>query len=133
MSRGLDQHLHRKDELERFGKDLTRRAHHRCELCEAAHVPLRAYEVPPVPDEPDFDRCVFICDTCHEQIETPKRMDPDHWHGALTRSVWSTVPPVQTVAVAMLRRLADEDWAQALAEQLFLDPEVEDWVSRSGL
>ncbi|MGB0722656.1 MAG: phnA protein [Gammaproteobacteria bacterium] len=137
MARGLDSHLHRKDMLERLGKELTRRAHHRCELCDAAHVPLRAYEVPPIPDEPDVDHCAFICDICREQIEQPRRMDPNHWHGALTRSVWSGVPAVQTLAVALLNRLAGAgdaaDWALELSEQLFLEPEVSDWVERSGL
>lgn len=129
MAKRLDQHRARLDTLSRFGKDLTRRSGSSCELCAASGVKLGIFEVAPAPNEPDFDACIFICETCHEQIDFPKRRDPDHWR-CLNTSVWSEVPAVQVQSVLMLRQLLAHDWARDLEEMLYLPPEIEDWLAR---
>ena len=48
MAKGLDKHRERLEALALFGKDLTRRAGSKCELCETAGVKLQIHEVPPV-------------------------------------------------------------------------------------
>lgn len=128
-AKGLNQHKERQALVDSFGKDLVRRARSSCELCEASGVKLKVFEVAPVPKEPDFDRCILICDTCREQIEQPKRVDADHWR-CLNTAAWSEVPPVQVQAVLMLNRLlAKNDWATDLHDMLYLDPEVEAWIT----
>ena len=79
MARGLDQHKERQRILSSFGKDLTRRCKSTCELCEAKEVKLSIYEVPPVLSEPEYESCIFICETCSEQLANPKRIDANHW------------------------------------------------------
>ena len=129
MSKGQEKHQKRVNELMLLGKDFARRAHSKCELCASTGVSLAAYEVPPVPKEPDIDKTVFICGVCSEQIDNPKRVDAHHWH-CLSASVWSSTPVVQVVAVRMLQRLIDnEGWAEDLYDQLYLEPDVQDWVS----
>lgn len=129
MSKGQEKHQKRISELMLLGKDLARRAHSKCELCASTGVSLAAYEVPPVPKEPELDKTVFICGVCSDQIDNPKRMDAHHWH-CLTVSVWSSTPVVQVVAVRILQRLVDsEGWAEDLYDQLYLEPDVQDWIS----
>lgn len=125
MARGLNKHNARLDALNAFGKDLARRAGSRCELCDAGGVKLCVFEVVPVADEPDFDRCILICDTCRDQLEHPKRVNADHWR-CLNTSVWSAVPAVQIIAVRMLRRLISQaPWAEELNDTLYLPDDIE--------
>jgi protein PhnA len=97
-------------------------------MCGASGTKLQIHEVPPVAVEPQFDHCILLCDTCKEQLDNPKRMEPDHWR-CLNTAVWSEVAAVQVMAVATLKHLADQPWAAELQEQLYLTPEVEAWLS----
>lgn len=128
MAKGLDKHNARLDALSAFGKDLARRSGSCCELCDASGVKLVIYEVPPVAVDPAFDDCIFICETCHEQLENPKRIETDHWR-CLNAPVWSTVPAVQVMAVRMLRQLVPQaPWAEELNEILYLSEDIENRI-----
>ena len=131
MSKRQQQHQQRHQGLSMFGKELTRRSGACCELCEASGVPLTVFEVPPAPVEPEIGHCVFLCETCREQIDHPKRRDPDHWR-CLGRAIWSQEAAIQALAVTLLRQLAS-DWSAELLEQLDLDPAVAQWVDKMEL
>ncbi len=130
MAKGLDKHKARIGALNAFGKDLARRAKGHCEMCGASDVKLHTYEVEPVADEPDFDHCLLACDTCAEQMDNPKRINADHWR-CLNTAIWSEVPAVQVAAVHQLKRI-DQPWARELEEQLYLTPEIEEWLAKIG-
>ena len=134
MSKGLDKHKQRSDSLSYFGKDLVRRSGSHCELCDASGTKLSIHEVPPVPKEPEFEHCIFICETCKEQIEKPKTVVPDHWR-CLNTSAWSQEPAVQVMSVLMLDKLIDttkdNDWMKELREQLYLPEEIESWLEEA--
>lgn len=122
MAKGRDKHQARKQELSLFGKDLVRRCGAQCEMCGDSGVPLSIFEIPPVPNEPDFERCAMFCDTCQEQIDFPKRRDNDHWR-CLNGAIWSEVTIVKALAIAMLAKVAaKEEWAADLQEQVYLNP-----------
>ncbi len=128
MRRGLQQHQTRNHNVSGLGKDLTRRSGASCELCTASGTRLLILEVPPVLADPDIDRCLHVCEVCHEQLLHPKKRDSDHWH-CLTRAVWSNEPVVQVVAVWMARELATTTpWIAELLEPLYLTDEQEQWV-----
>ena len=128
MSKGYEKHHHRMGELNKYGKDLVRRAKSGCELCGEHHGHFLIYEVDPVPETPDFEHCIHICEECHYQINHPKKMDINHWHG-LSTTAWSDVPAIQVMAIMMLRRMRDEEeWAKSLLEQLYISPETEKWL-----
>ncbi|MEH6823473.1 MAG: phnA protein [Motiliproteus sp.] len=128
MAKGLHDHQLRSQGLSKFGKDLTRRSGACCELCETSGVKLIIHEVPPVPAEPDYEHCTFLCERCIEQLEYPKRRDPNYWY-FLSNKVWHEVPAVQVLAVWMCRQLAaDVPWASELLEQLYLPPEIDAWL-----
>ena len=132
MAKGLQKHQERVNALNYLGKDLTRRAHSKCELCEAAGVPLTAYEVPPVPAEPDMDHCLMVCKTCSDQLgflqTKPKRVQADHWR-CLGKSVWSSLPVAQVVSVRVLQQLEnDHPWASEILEMVYLEPDIKSWV-----
>jgi len=133
MSKGHAKHQERHHGLSLFGKELVRRCAAHCELCNANGVKLSIYEVPPIPAEPDIDHCIMICETCSEQLERPKRRDPNHWR-CLTSAMWSTTVPVKLVAVKMLQCLSQkEDWAAELLEQVYLEPEEQAWLDKIEL
>lgn len=91
-----------------------------CALC-SADVPLSSFAVTGGPD----GASVGICGICEAQINaTP---EPDHWR-ALASTMWSEDPATQVMAARMLSRLADQDWARDLAEQLWLDDDTRAWA-----
>lgn len=133
MGKGYEQHQTRVMALQAIGKDLARRAKSKCELTGAAGVPLRPYEVPPVANEPDLDRTLLVSEECHEALARPDKLAGRTWQ-CLAEVVWSEMPAVQVVAWRMLNRLAQkEDWAREVIEEVFLDPEVEEWAKSEEL
>lgn len=128
MAKGYEIHQARMMTLQCMGKDLARRAKSKCEITGAAGVPLWPYEVPPVAAEPDIDRTLLISPECREMLEHPDRLAGRHWQ-CLAEAIWSEMPAVQVVAWRMLHELAKrEDWAREVLEEVFLDPDVEDWA-----
>ena len=127
MSKGSEKHKQRNEAIIYFGKDLVRRSGSHCELCDAHGTKLTIHEVPPVPKVPDFDHCIFVCEACSEQINSPKKIDTNHWR-CLNTSAWSQIPAVQVMSVLMLNHLSSHDWAVELKEQLYLAPEIQEWL-----
>ncbi len=128
MAKGLDKHKERLAELSSFGKDLARRSGSKCELCSAYKVSLEVFEVHPVKEEPDYDSCLFIWGTCKEQLDNPKKLDANHWH-FLNDTIWSEIISVKVLSVRVLKKIAvQERWGQELQEQVYLEPEEEEWV-----
>jgi protein PhnA len=130
MSKGFQGKFHRQNMLSRFAKELVRRSRSKCELCEKGGVQLITYEIEPLPEEPQADSCLFLCESCQKQITIPKKMVPSHWR-CLNNSLWSEEPAIQVMSVRILRRLEKKDhqWAQELLEHAYLDPELEEWAS----
>lgn len=128
MGKGYDGNQVKKNRLNFLGKDLVRRSRAKCELCEADGVRLTAFEVAPESDAVTADQCLFLCDTCREQIDKPKRMVADHWR-CLNNAIWSEIPVVQVMSARMLKRLAKEHWAEELLEQAYFEEEVEQWIA----
>lgn len=133
MGKGYEQHQARVNALQALGKDLARRAKSKCELTGAAGVPLRPYEIPPVAEEPDIERILLLSEACHEVLERPQKLAGRGWQ-VLAEVVWSESPAVQVVAWRMLNHLAKtEDWAREVIEEVFLDPDVEEWAKSEEL
>ncbi len=132
MAKGYQENKERTATLSMFGKDLARRARSKCELCEASGVSLSVCEVPPVPSGmPEIERCVFICDSCREQFLNPKKFKPGEQWRCLAQTVWTEVPAIQVAAVRLLKRQADSQaWAREALDGLFLDEEIEEWVTK---
>jgi protein PhnA len=129
MAKGLDKHQERLAILNSFGKDLTRRSASSCELCSASNVKLQVFEVPPVEKEPDCDKCIFICETCKNQIERPKTLDVNHWR-CLETSIWKEVSSIKIMSMILLQKIAPiEAWAATLKEDAYLEPEEEKWLN----
>lgn len=129
MAKGLDKHKERMGKLSSFGKDLTRRSGSKCELCSTSGVSLEVFEVPPVHDDPDFEKCVFICETCKKFIENNKSDPGNHWK-CLNTSIWSEVPAVQVLSYKLLKQIEEQEkWVSELLEEVYLDPEIEEWAN----
>ncbi len=128
MSKAREKHAARLEALSLLGKDLTRRSRSHCELCDAHGIKLAPYELKPAQDTPDLERTIFACEVCAGQLNKPKTLSPDHWR-CLNTSVWSEVPPVQIVAVRVLKYLAENvEWAADLYDQLYIAPEIAEQI-----
>lgn len=110
-------------------QQLHTRSESRCELCGATDH-LTVYEIPPESDA-SVDQCVLICQTCDEQIESPEKIDVNHWR-CLNDSMWSQIPAVQVMAWRMLSRLSAEGWSQDLLDMLYLDDATLAWAQATG-
>ena len=132
MAKGREDHEARISHRSSFGKDLARRAKSRCELCNAAGEKLEVFEVPPEQAVPGIERCVLLCHSCIEQIVDMRKFEPGEQWRFLQQAAWSEIPAVQVLAVRLLKRQpAKEDWARESLEGLFLDEEIEDWVTEA--
>ncbi len=133
MAKGYDVNQERRQALSLFGKDLARRAKSKCELTQASGVPLLTYEIPPVPNDPEFERCLLISENVLAQLEQPRSLRPGEWRH-LNEVIWSDIPAVQAMALRILRHLAPaEPWAQNLIEESYLHPGVEALANEAPL
>ena len=108
---------------------LQSRSESKCELCSATEN-LSVYEISPTASN-DANKCVLICDTCLDQVETPDKVDANHWR-CLNDSMWSQIPAVQVMAWRMLSRLSSEGWPQDLLDMLYLDDDTLAWAKSNG-
>ncbi|MCX6875040.1 MAG: phnA protein [Verrucomicrobia bacterium] len=133
MAKGYETHQLRLSLLQGLGKDLARRAKSKCELTGASGVPLRAYEVPPVAEDPELDRTLLLSEACHAAIQRPQSLDGREWR-CLAEAVWSDFPALQVLAWRLLKQLAPrEAWARELIDECMLDPEIEAWARAAEL
>mgnify|MGYP006971704691 CR=1 FL=1 len=129
MATGREQFKQRQEAIAALGRPLSRRARSRCELCDASGTRLTPFEVAPIPEEPDPDHAVMLCDRCITGA-TGGKIQGNEWR-FLETAAWNELAPVQVLAVRMVRRLeADKsvDWASDLLGMLYLPPEVEEWL-----
>ncbi len=132
MAKGYDKHQERLEAINALGRGLARRARSTCELCEESGIPLHVREVPPLPEEPEQDSAVMVCEPCGDAIGGGRMDNPDTFRG-LEGVVWSEVPAIQVAAVRLLRRLGEQgaDWASEVLDGLYIDPEVQEWADAS--
>jgi protein PhnA len=118
----------RKEMLEAMAKEFVRRSGHKCELCGVSGVPFRAVEIEPLPAEPDFEKALFVCESCENALHGKEiREQESHF---LKKAVWSEMPVVQVSAVRLCRQLAAQgiQWAEDALASLYLSPEIEQWI-----
>jgi len=129
MSRGHEKHQQRLEQLSFLGKTLVRRSGAKCELCSHAHGTLHAIEISPVPEFPSEDHTLFLCDSCKDVVESGK-LKPQEMH-YLEEVIWSDLPVLQVTAVRLCRLLKDggEAWAAELLANVYLSPEVKEWLA----
>lgn len=87
-----------------LGKDLTRRSRGRCELCESKSE-VRAWEIPPFPEEPEMDRALMTCGRCRGWLEG-EEIQPNEAR-FLATAVWAECVAIRDAAELLLRRLAE--------------------------
>ncbi|MGL5544856.1 MAG: PhnA protein [Cetobacterium sp.] len=121
MAKGLDRHQERLNIVSGFGKNLARRSKSKCELCEASGVKLSVFEVPPVKEEPNYDRCIFLCESCIELLKNIKKSKENDFR-FLSGSMWSEVAIVKVTALYILNSIKGRySWAEELLENAYLD------------
>ena len=125
MAKGHDRHVARLTEVAGLGKDLSRRAKSKCELCQG-HSKLFPVELKPLATEPHVNWAVLICERCANAMDS-KKLNLDEDFQFLRESIWSEIEPVQVVAIRLMRQLANQglSWAQHSLEDLYIDPDIE--------
>jgi protein PhnA len=126
MARGQQRHQEHKAAVAALGRQLSRRARNRCELCQESTSLVVAEISPVVPEEPTVERAAMLCSRC-AQLVSGGPLPDDSTLRFLEESVWAELLPVQLPAVRMTRRLASVGvgWAISALDTLYLDPEVE--------
>ncbi|WP_319371594.1 PhnA protein [uncultured Ilyobacter sp.] len=133
MAKGLDRDRERKSKVLFFGKDLARRSKSSCELCEAKNEKLEIYEVPPATEEPDFDRCMLICEHCKKILNNFNKAGENDLR-FLNSAVWSEVPIVKALAIYALRKIRDKyNWAEETLETVYIEEEIEAFLDKIEL
>ncbi|MHA4990421.1 PhnA protein [Cetobacterium somerae] len=128
MAKGYDQHMERKNKVNSFGRELTRRAKSKCELCEATSVSLSVFEVPPVKEEPEVERCIFICDECRDKLERVKKAKENDFR-FLSNSMWSEVDMVRALSIVLLKEMSKKySWAEVILDDLYIDEATEELI-----
>jgi protein PhnA len=85
-----------------------------CELCSASKS-VSSYEVGP--------NSALLCQACQTQCHDLTQIDVKHWY-CLRESIWSENPAVKILAWRILTALSEENWAQDLLDQLYLDEDL---------
>ena len=128
MAKGYDQHMERKNKVNSIGRELTRRAKSKCELCEATGVSLSVFEVPPVKEEPEVERCIFICDECRDKLERVKKAKENDFR-FLSNSMWSEVDMVRALSIVLLKEMSKKySWAEVILDDLYIDEATEELI-----
>lgn len=124
MARGRDQHHARLQAVQQLGRNLARRSRSLCELCGTRGV-LRVIEVAPLPEHPNEDAAILVCESCMSHM-VAKKPDPTPLR-FLEQTVWSEVIPIQLAAIQLLRALAKQDvtWAIDCLDGLWLDDSIQ--------
>ncbi|MFC5049469.1 phnA protein [Rubritalea spongiae] len=134
MAKGYDTNQARLQALSLFGKDLARRAKSKCELSGQSGVPLKIYEIEPVPSQPDYDKCLLVSELVLEQLKRPKTIQANQWRGVLAELIWSELQPQQVMAYRLLKHIAQaEAWAQDVLADAYLDEELLQWAEKAPL
>ena len=126
MAKGYDKHILRKNQVAGLGKELSRRAKSKCELC-GIQAKLKVIELHPLPDEPSPDSAVLLCQSCQQLVDDKNKIKNPAKMQFLRDSVWSDVEPAQILAIRLTRKLSKmgESWAQSILDDLYIDPSVE--------
>jgi len=110
-------------------KLLMERSGSKCELCSSTE-DLSIYEIPPNFDG-SADQSILLCDTCKKQIETPEKIDANHWR-CLNDSMWTPIPAVQVIAWRILNKIKAEGWPQDLLDILYLEDDIKTWAEEGN-
>jgi len=133
MAKGYDAHQQRQQQLSVFGKELARRSKSHCELSQRSGVSLHIYEVEPVPNEPDYEKCIFLCEDVIDVIRAPKSIVADEWRH-LGELIWTDIPALQVMVYRILSYIGkDHVWAQNIIDEAYLDEEIIEWGDKAPL
>lgn len=130
MARGYDESKDRKNKLSLFGKNLVRRSKSTCELCGETGQKLNIFEVGKIEVEPDFDRCIHICDTCMDTIERLKKADENDLR-FLNHAIWSEENIVKATAIDLIKQIQGRyPWIDDLLDMVYMDEELEKIIEK---
>ena len=132
MARGYDESKDRKNKVSLFGKSLVRRSKSTCELCGETGQKLNIYEVGKIEVEPDYERCIHICDTCMDTIERIKKADENDLR-FLNHAIWSEENIVKATAIDVIKQIEGKySWIDDLLDMVYMDEELGELVEKIG-
>lgn len=136
MAKRYVRNRERQEALALLGKELIRRAHSHCELCDASGSRLSIWEVAPILAQPETERSLLLCDCCLEELgklRGQRWQAHEHWR-SLNYGLWSQTVAAQVMSVRILKKLSEQvGWAAEMLEAAYLDDETQCWVDATEL
>ncbi|MCK5779682.1 MAG: PhnA protein [Psychrilyobacter sp.] len=124
MARGYDESKDRKNKISLFGKTLVRRSKSTCELCGESGQKLNIFEVGKIEVEPDYERCLHICNTCMDTIDRLKKAKENDLR-FLNHAIWSEVNIVKATAIDVINQVEGKySWIDDLLDMVYMDDEL---------
>jgi protein PhnA len=120
----------RKNNVAEFGKEMVRRSKSTCELCMESGRSLSIYEVGKTEDDPEFDRCIHICDECKGTI---KKLDKASENDLrfLSNAVWSETNTVKAAALHIISEVHGRySWIDDLLDEVYIDEDLKEICDR---
>lgn len=130
MARGLNESKDRKNKVSLFGKSLVRRSKATCELCGESDRKLNIKELGKEEAEPDYDRCIHICDSCVDLIERVNKATENDLR-ILNHGIWSETPIVKAASIDIINKVKGKySWIDDMLDMIYIDEELEELVEK---
>jgi protein PhnA len=126
MARGLDRHKLRQQQCLGMGKELSRRAKSKCELC-ATKSSLKVIELLPLTEEPELNWAILVCSECQPLLREKLSITDTTQLQFLHETIWSEIIPVQVTSIRLVKHLTKMQvpWVQGLLDSVYIDPTIE--------
>lgn len=115
MAKGYQANRERLNDINAFGKAVSKRAEFRCEWCESKE-DLRLWDHQP-DETPGMESLALLCQKCRDWA-AGGRPDANELH-AIRNALWSNVPAVAEGAARVMAR-CKESWVREAIEASFI-------------
>lgn len=123
MAIGYQANKERLSDINRFGKEIGKRAGFKCEWCESKDE-LRVWDYKP-DAVPDMETLALLCQRCRDWADGRKPA-PNELH-SIRNALWSNVPAVAEGAAIVLAQ-CKEPWVREAIEESFIDDTVKNKI-----
>jgi protein PhnA len=121
MAKGYQGNKDRLEEIQSFGKTISKRARFKCEWCESKD-DLRVWDYKP-DAQPAEETLAMLCQHCRDLADGKKAGSNEL--RVIRDALWSNVPAVAEGAAKVLAQ-CNESWVREAIEQSYIDETIKE-------